>query len=416
MDETVAIIGGGVAGLSAALELADRGLGVTLVDRDDHLGGRAITYGCKATDECSKCNVCLALDVLREVSDHPNIAVSTDSEVRGFAGSAGDFKLTVRRGPQYIDRDACTGCGLCSDRCPVEGAKPLCSSEVFGEQAYRFDPNQCPHLEDGSCGICEDVCPTGAIHLDAQGAEDEIEVGSVIVATGFRPFPAETMLEYGYGHHPDVITGYEFEGEIARQRTLREYLDGRHRVAFIQCVGSRDEHHNRYCSQVCCSYALRMARLIRTEVPETEVTVYFMDLQSFGEDWLAMHRACAEDEGIHLVRGKPARVNLGFPLSVVYEDVREGHRGTNDHDMLVLSVGIEPGEDTVRLSQTFGISCDADGFLAGGVDGIETNVPGLYLAGTCAGPRDIEDSMAHARRAAHRAISSLRSRSLCKTD
>ncbi|MFO8059433.1 MAG: FAD-dependent oxidoreductase [Bacillota bacterium] len=255
-----------------------------------------------------------------------------------------------------------------------------------------------------------------AIDLDAAAEEKEIQCGSVILATGFRPFPAETMMEYGYGQHPDVITAYELEGDVGRERDLAEYLDGRGRVAFIQCVGSRDQHNNSYCSRVCCAYALRLARLIRSEVPEAEVTLYFMDIQSFGEDWLDLHRACIEDDGIDLVRGKPARVNLGDSLSVVYEDVRDGERRAGEHDLLVLSVGIQPGDDTRELGHLFGVSFDQHGFFAGGDDGVQTVVPGLFLAGTCEGPRDIKDSMAHARRAARRAISSLRSRSLCETE
>lgn len=420
MQEVVAVVGGGVAGLSSSIELADNGTEVVLIEKTDRLGGKAVTYGCKAADECAKCNVCLGLDLIREAMHHPGISVLLDTEVKSLSGGCGEFTLGLLSAPRHLNPHLCTGCGLCRDACPDEGARPLRPGGEPGVQGFRLRRDACLRYVGADCMACVEACPTGAIHLDAEPVETDLSCDAVVLAAGFEPFPAETLGLYRYGEHPDIMTGFEVEQAMGDGVLIADLIGERRRIAFIQCVGSRDDRGNNYCSQVCCSYALRIAKLIRTEADDTEVTIHHMDLQSFGKDWTAFERSCRE-AGVRFIRGKPSEIRQlddEGGLQVVYEDVRRGARSTAEYDLIVLSVGMNPSTDLVELGRLFGTNLDDDGFMwVRGSDaaGVETNVPGVFSAGTCTGPGDIAHTIAAGRQAAARIISLLRSRLPCKT-
>ncbi len=352
MEDEMLVVGGGVAGLAAAMELADAGHHVHLVEKEETIGGRAVEYSCKATDRCSKCNLCLALDVIREVRGRSDITLHTSSVVDNLQGSAGKYSVRIR---------------------------------------------------------CRE-----------SGRALATDVGAVVLATGFRPFPAETMSWYGYGRLDGVMSAYDLERElISSRRGVRTLLDGAESVAFLQCVGSRDEQtKNTYCSRICCMYALRLARLIKHECPEVEIDIFYMDLQGCGKDWKTFLQESRE-AGIEFRRGKATKVESAGSgrLQVIFEDLESGGRGVHETDRAVLSVGVTPDSENAVLGRRLGVNRDLYGFFrteeAG--DNVSTTVPGVFVAGTCQGPRDIAESMAHGRKAAFQASSLLRGRSVCET-
>ena len=331
----VAVIGGGSAGLSAASNLAMRGVQVALIERERELGGNALSVCCKAiAGECQLCGGCLLADHLAEVKESGAISLHLETAVTRVEQDNGSLLL----------------------------------------------------------------------HLSTAGAPAELDVDAVVLATGFDHVDAHTKGPYGYGTLPGVITGEELEKRLkAEGQGAYDDLD-LHKVAFIQCVGSRDEHVGRgYCSQVCCRYGLRLARLLKSRNPEAEVTVFKMDIQTSGRDFGATWSAVSE-EGVRLVSGLPAviRRSVDDPCraTFVYDDILEGKIAQQDFDLVVLSVGIQPRSDAAQTADLFGVNQDEYGFLAARDDESSTIAKGVYLAGCCQAPRSISESMAHARQAA----------------
>ncbi len=407
MHESVAVLGAGPAGLAAALELADSGVPTLLLERDLRVGGRAAEYTCKAGSECARCNVCLVSDLTDRVRAHQLIEPHFGVRPRELRGEVGSFQLNADREGLVLDPARCTGCGLCANECPADESPPVYPSGLAGDRTYRLDPDSC--LPD--CRVCEDACPTGAIDLGAGEESLRFDFSHLIVATGFRPFPAGTLAEYGYGATPTVLTANDLEDGLRACGDPAEYLGDARRVAFVQCVGSRDEHNNSYCSAVCCAYTMRLARLLREEVPDVQLTLYYMDLQSFGRGWPEFRDRCQE-LGIEMRRGKPASIQEGADgVAIVQrEDPSGGHLCSEDHDLVVLSVGIAPEEDASRLARILRLTRDRDGFFAVQSDeasATETDIPGVFAAGACTGPGDIAHSIAHGRRAALGVKSSL---------
>ena len=410
MRQSVMVIGGGVAGLSAANTLAESGHPVILVDREPRIGGRANNYSCKATDTCHQCNVCLALQAKREIDKHSIISIYTDTEVDALQGRAGDYTVTATRKPVHWSDGECLRCGLCARLCPEgsSGRNPVLEGDT------------CEKLSDGTCEICALQCPAGAIDPAPRPETMTFAVGAVIAATGFEPFNARAEARYGYGEDPGVVTGADVEEAFRGREPLAGYLDGRRKIAFIQCVGSRDTDGSGYCSRACCGYALSLARMIKHDVEDSDITVYYMDIQGFGRDTGQLRRDC-EEAGIKFVRARPAGVRPaagGHGVEVTYEDVSDGVQKREPFDMAVLSVGMAPGGDADGISDVLGINVDEHGFFAGRYGGprddVTTNVPGLFVAGTCGGPRDIAGSVAHARKAAAAAARLLKGRSTCE--
>ncbi len=407
MHESVAILGAGPAGLGAAVELADRGVQTLLLERDLHVGGRAAEYTCKATSECARCNVCLVSDLAEQARSHPMIESHFGVQVRDLRGERGDFQLRAQRKGVAVDPALCTGCGLCTVQCPAGGESPLYLAGLPGDRTYRLERSRC----EKDCRACEEACPVGAIDLAPADETLSFEFGHLIVATGFQPFPATTMAEYGYGTVPAVVTAEDLEDGLRTAGDPIDYLGDARRIAFVQCVGSRDETENGYCSSVCCAYTMRLSRLLQEKVSDLQLTVYYMDLQSFGRSW-GQFRDRSADLGVKMLRGKPAAVRAGpgDTATVLREDPSDGGRRSAEHDLVVLSVGIAPAKDAGQMGQILQLTRDRDGFFTvgpGEAGATETNIPGISVAGTCAGPRDIEQSIAHGRQAALGVRSSL---------
>jgi heterodisulfide reductase subunit A len=392
---TVVVLGGGIAGISVAVELVRLGEEVALVEKSPFFGGRAALLSCKATDTCQKCGACLVEDRLKELFLAPDLRLYPHTMLTQAHRENGVFHLTFKRQPRIIDPYYCVDCGLCYEECPaVSQGAIIHAASTLNHPRYAVIPDNCLYFRDGSCQVCQQVCRDAANAIDLNRPEDflELEAAAVVVATGFNPADPCSRPHYGYGRLPQVVTGLELEEMLRFGSELKRPGDGGpvRQVAFIQCVGSRDQLHP-YCSQVCCAYTLRLARLLKHWLPDSEVTTFYMDLQNIGRNASQFQAEARRD--VKMVRALPGdlcetpdgRVNLrylgeesGLPLEATF-------------DLVVLSVGISPGEDNAALAALLQLELTPEGFFksADRRHRSLTQQPGLFLAGTAEGPRDI---------------------------
>jgi len=413
------VVGGGVAGISAALYLANTGIKTYLVEREPSIGGHMAMLD--KTFPTLDCSLCILSPKMVEVAEHENIEVLSYSEVEKVDGQVGDFRVQLRRKARYVDEAKCTGCGQCASKCPVRAPDEF--NRGMGERkaiyipfpqaippVYVIDVEHCRYLTEGKCRVCDKVCERGAIALDQTDRVETIEVGAIVVAAGFEPYDASKKPQYGYGRYPNVITSLDFERIICADGPTHGKLkrpgDWRapKRVAFIQCVGSRDEHRldgaGAYCSRVCCMITAKQAFMIKEKDPAIEVYVYHTDMRTAGKGFEEFYRR-ARAQGIVFVRGKPGEVR-GEPdgsLRVVCEDLDSGCVLDMRFDLVVLAVGLAPPRGLAELAQRLNLSRSADGFLLEGhpkLRPFETSIDGVYLAGCVQSPKDIPDSVAQA--------------------
>ena len=403
----VLVIGAGIAGLASALELANGGFSVYLIEKEAAVGGYAASFCCKATDVCSKCSVCVAPDKIKEAVIHPQITLLTNSTIKKLSGELGDFRVEIIQQPRYIDVERCIACGLCTEVCPTEPKAiylPFVEATPF---SYILDEGRCLRFKGEKCDLCRDSCPPKAIEFELKPKEQELSVNAVIVATGFDVFDAREKGSLGYGRYPNVLTGLDLEQIFSREGylILPTNANEPQNIAFIQCVGSRDEGH-RYCSQVCCKYAMKLAGLIKYQNPDTQVTIFYIDLQTTGKGFAQFYENYKES--IRFVRGVPVEIlqTSSGELEVRFEDIAQGKVCRDTFDLVVLSVGISPGKNSWDLARILGINLADDGFfdIKHPLSSNETNVDGVFVAGTCQGPKDIPDSIAHGIAAASKAM------------
>ncbi|MBI9088461.1 MAG: CoB--CoM heterodisulfide reductase iron-sulfur subunit A family protein [Desulfobacterium sp.] len=367
----VMVVGGGIAGLTAAWELARQNVSVELVEKSCFLGGYSIGYTCKATDTCQQCGACSVEKMLKNVVGEPLINVHLRTEIGSLDRSDG-FKISLKK-----------NCEDMAEALVLKG----------------FSRHNAPLYVRGK-GVTE-AAPEGAVDIEKMGSEGDINVDAVIVATGFTPFDAEIKGTYGYGKWENVITGLEFENIVRENAGIVRPSDGKRpeKVAFIQCVGSRDERlGNLWCSEVCCPYAMRMAGTIKHDNPDAEVSIFYIDVQNTGKEFPVFYEKIREN--VRFVRTIPVDIypteNDGLKLRHMAED--EGSPSFEEFDMVVLSVGLMPGADSKIVSETFDIPLTVDGFLDDSVDS------GVFVAGTAAGPGTIAGSMAGAGKIAFDAV------------
>jgi heterodisulfide reductase subunit A-like polyferredoxin len=403
----VLVVGTGISGIASALELAHSGVNVYLLEKEAVVGGHSASFCCKATGVCSQCSACVVPDKIKEAVSHPQIRLLTNSTIRGLSGKFGNFHVEITQKLQYIDQEKCIACGLCTKVCPTD---PKAIHPPFAEAtpfSYVLDEELCLRFKGEKCDLCRKSCPTKAIKFEFKTKEQELSVGAIIVATGFDVFNARKKGSLGYGRYPNVLTGLDLEQIFTREGYLRLPASGKepHNIAFIQCVGSRDKNHD-YCSQVCCKYAMKLAGLIKYQSPDTQVTIFYIDLQTAGKGFAQFH----EDykKSIRFVRGVPVEILQTAPgeLEVKFEDISQGKVCRDTFDLVVLSVGISPGKNSWDLARILGINLADDGFFGtdNSLNSNETNVDGIFLAGTCQSPKDIPDSVAHGIAAASKAI------------
>ena len=370
------VIGGGIAGLTAAWELAGLGAQVALVEKAGFLGGHAIRYACKATDECRQCGACAVESMLKNVVNEPAIRVYLATEVADI-NKKGKFAVTLKKTDAVSSTNAC-------------------------ESGYTADPGGCAATKGYSLNNAKFYRADGSLDPETTGGADTLEVDAVVVATGFTPFDPRIKSTYRYGELKNVISGLDLESGKRANGTVLRPSDGQppKKVAFIQCVGSRDERlGNLWCSQVCCPYALRTAQSMKHKDPELDITVFYMDIQNTGNDFPVFYQQCKNE--MKFVRNIPVdmyatdddRIQTRFMAT-------EGNSETVEEifDLVVLSVGIMPGADNAALAETVGTPLNDDGFFTctDKLNRAMTGQKGVFVAGTASGPKTIAESIIHA--------------------
>ncbi|MFC2118535.1 FAD-dependent oxidoreductase [Bacteroidota bacterium] len=431
------IIGGGIAGVQASLEIADAGNKVYLVERTATIGGYMATFD--KTFPTLDCAACILTPKMGEVGQHANIDMMTYSEVKNISGTPGNYKATILKKAKFVNPHTCIGCGTCSEKCPVKVKSEFDSGTTMRKSVYIpfpqavpnkyvIDADTCTYILKQKCGVCAKVCPVpDCINYEEKDEEIEITVGNIIVATGYKPFDAARDERYGYGKYPNVLTSLEFErmvnasgstgGNIyfRTQDKKGNWLlqpDGENpkSVALIHCVGSRDENFNKYCSKVCCMYSLKLAHLIVEKLPNTKVYEYYIDIRAFGKGYEEFYKRI-DEEGVNIIRGRTAKVDeKDGKLHLRGEDIIGGNLIEQEIDMVVLAVGLEARDDAKKLADMLGISQSDDGWFVEAdyiSDPTATLNGGISIAGVCQGPKDIPDTVAQASATASRVIQSI---------
>ena len=421
------VIGGGISGIQSALDLANSGYEVILVERSPSIGGHMIQLS--ETFPTLDCSQCIMTPKMVEVSKHPKIKLLTYSEVQDLSGYVGNFKVKILKKPTYVDPDKCTLCGACTAVCPVSvpnefdmGLTRRRAIYIQFPQAipatFTLDINNCPGLLPIACGKCADICKPEAIDFDMKPEILEEEVGSIILSTGFDLYGKEEMAEYGYGKYEDVLDGLQFErlcsasgptmGKILRPSDHKVPKE----VVFIQCVGSRDpELHCAYCSKVCCMYTSKHAMLYKHNVHDGQAYIFYIDIRSGGKGYEEFVQRAIEEDGVIYLRGKVSKIfEEGDKIRVWGTDTISGKNIEIDADMVVLAMAMRPSRGASELAKKLKIATDKDGFLAEAhpkLRPVESVTSGIFLAGAAQAPKDIPEAVAQASGAAVKAVSIL---------
>ncbi len=405
ISQDVLVVGGGIGGCQAALDLADAGRQVYLVDSSLSIGGTMAQLD--KTFPTLDCSICILGPRLVEVATHKNIELLTYADLDQIRGQAGDFTVDVTLKPRYVDMAKCVGCGSCSEVCPVIvpsrwnlGLKPRkCIRIIFAQAVPLRATLEKEYCID--CRMCVDACDHQAIDLEAQPASRVLNVGAIILATGARPFDPAIKSEYGYGRIPGVLTALEYERLVCATGPTGGSLIGPDglpvkRLAFVQCVGSRDRRFLPYCSGVCCTASIKEAMLALEHEPEARVTIFFNDIRTSGKGFEELYLR-AQKAGVRFIKGLPGRITedaAGRPV-LHYDDQISRQRGELTVDLAVLAVGLQAPGDFPALAAV-GPERDAHGFYQGRhptLHPLESTRRGIFLAGTCRGPQDISETV-----------------------
>jgi heterodisulfide reductase subunit A len=418
----VLVVGGGISGIQASLDLASRGFKVYLVEKSPSIGGRMAQLD--KTFPTMDCSMCILAPKMIDCAHHPNVQLLTYSEVKEVKGSVGNFKVKVLRKPRYVDETKCTGCGICADNCPSEVPNEFDEGVGMRKAIYMPFPQAVPRAmtidKDNciECRLCEKVCEAKAVNLDQEPEEVELKVGAIIVAVGFDLFDPSQIPPYGYGRYKDVITALELERLLCASGPTGGHLirpsDGKipKTIAFIQCVGSRDRRlGNAYCSSICCKYAVKDAVLIKEHDPGARVCIFYIDLRAFGRGFQEFVNRAKTEYGIRFIRSNPGEITydpVSKDLSIWYEDTVTKKIENLKFDLVVLCPALIPRKDAKDLAKVLGIEIDQYGFFkspASISNPVDTTVPGIFACGYCLGPKtgDIPDSITQGSATASRA-------------
>lgn len=421
------VIGGGIAGIQTALDIADAGYKVDIVEKSPSIGGRMSQLD--KTFPTLDCSACILTPKMVEAAAHENITIHTYSEVEKVSGFVGNFTVDIRKKARYVDLNKCTGCGVCQEKCPSkktlnEFNRGLNTRTAIYTPFAQAIPNvpvidtaSCIKMKTGKCGICEKFCQAGAIDYTQTDEIVTEQYGAIVVATGFDTIKLDKYGEYAYNESKDVITSLELERIMNAAGPTGGHLerlsDGKapKEIVFIQCVGSRcaDSRGKPYCSKICCMYTAKHAMLIRDKYPNTNVTVFYIDVRTPGKNFDEFYRRAVEDYGVNYIKGQVGKVAPQSDGSLLVQgvDLLENKQILKKADMVVLATAIEPNPDVRKIATMLTASIDTNNFLTEAhpkLRPVESPTAGVFLSGVCQGPKDIPETVAQAGAAAVKVI------------
>ncbi len=429
------VIGGGIAGIQTALDIADAGFEVDIVEKKPTIGGKMSQID--KTFPTLDCAACILTPKMVDVAQNEKIRIFSYSEVDAVKGFVGNFNVSIRRKARFVDEVKCTGCGLCTEKCPQKkvpnefnlGLDQRRAIYIPFAQAVpkvaTIDPDYCTMLKTGKCGVCSKVCAAGAIDYKQKDTIVEEQYGAIVVATGFNPIELTKYDEFAYSQSPDVITSLEFE-RITNAAgptggVLLRPSDGEHphKIVFVQCVGSREDGGGcgkTYCSKICCMYTAKHAMLTREKYPDTEVYVFYIDVRTPGKNFDEFYRRAVEEYGVHYIKGMVGKVSPeNGKLMVRASDLLENKQMVIDADLVVLAAAIEPDKSARPLATMLTASMDTNDFFTEAhpkLRPVESPTAGIFLSGCCQGPKDIPETVAQASACAAKVIGLLAKDSL----
>ena len=429
------VIGGGIAGIQAALDIAEAGFEVDIVEKKPTIGGKMTQID--KTFPTLDCAACILTPKMVDCAQNESIRIFAYSEVEAVKGFVGNFRVTIRKKARYVDESKCTGCGLCTEKCPQKAVPNEFNLGLDHRRAIyipfaqavpkiaTIDADYCNMLKSGKCGICAKVCTAGAIDYSQKDELLEYEYGAIVAATGFDPIRLDQFDEFAYSKSPDVVSSLEFERLMNAAGptggTLLRPSDGKHpkTLVFVQCVGSRCDGAQKgksYCSKICCMYTAKHAMLCREKYPDTEVYVFYIDVRTPGKNFDEFYRRAVEQYGVHYVKGMVGKVEpVDGKLLVQASDLLDGRQLHITADMVVLAAAIEPDASARRLATLLTASMDTNDFFTEAhpkLRPVESPTAGVFLAGACQGPKDIPETVAQASAAAAKVIGLLAKESL----
>ncbi|MDE5899633.1 MAG: CoB--CoM heterodisulfide reductase iron-sulfur subunit A family protein [Treponemataceae bacterium] len=435
MTKRALVIGGGIAGITAALDIADAGFPVDIVEKKPTIGGKMAQLD--KTFPTLDCASCIVTPKMTEVSQNPNIRILSYSEVVGVKGYIGNFSIQIKRHARYVDETKCTGCGECIEKCPMKKVPNDFNLNLDSKKAVyipfaqavpkvaTIDASYCLHMQalakgkDNVCGLCAKTCGAGAINYAAKDEIIEEKYGAIVVATGYNPIELTQFDEFAYSQSPDVVSSLEFErlcnASGPTNGHLRRPSDGREpkNIVFVQCVGSRcsadASKGHEYCSKVCCMYTAKHAILTRDHYPDTNCYVFYIDVRTPGKNFDEFYRRAVEQYGVHYIKGMVGKVT---PLADGTLDVQGSDLILNKQvhikaDMVVLAASIEADKSARPLATMLTTSMDNNDFFLEAhakLRPVESPTAGIFLAGCCQGPKDIPETVAQSSGAAAKAI------------
>ena len=422
------VIGGGIAGIQTALDIADAGFPVDIVEKQPTIGGKMAQLD--KTFPTLDCAACILTPKMVDVAQNDKIRIFSYSEVTDVHGFVGNFDVTIKKKARYVKEDVCTGCGACVEKCPMKKIPNEFNLGMDNRHAIyipfaqavpkvaTIDPNSCNMLKNGKCGLCAKVCAAGAIDYKQQDEIIEEKYGAIVVATGFNPISMDKFDEFAYNQSKDVITSLEFErltnAAGPSQGKLVRPSDGEHphTIVFVQCVGSRcescAEKGKEYCSKICCMYTAKHAMLTRDKYPDTEVYVFYIDVRTPGKNFDEFYRRAVEEYGVKYVKGMVGKVvPEGKKLKVQASDLISNKQLHIDADLVVLAAAIEPDKSARPLATMLTASMDTNDFFTEAhpkLRPVESPTAGVFLSGACQGPKDIPETVSQAGAAASKVI------------
>ena len=422
------VIGGGIAGIQTALDIADAGFPVDIVETKPTIGGKMAQLD--KTFPTLDCAACILTPKMVDVAQHEKIRIFSYSEVTEVGGFVGNFDVTIKKRARYVKEDLCTGCGLCTEKCPQKKVPNEFNMGMDTRRAIyipfaqavpkiaTIDADYCTMLKTGKCGVCSKVCTAKAIDYQAKDEYITEKYGAIVVATGFNPISMDKFDEYAYSQSKDVVTSLELERLMNAAGptggTLLRPSDGEHphTIVFVQCVGSRcsacAEKGKEYCSKICCMYTAKHAMLIRDKYPDTDVYVFYIDVRTPGKNFDEFYRRAVEEYGVHYVKGMVGKVSPeGKKLKVQASDLIAGKQLHIDADLVVLAAAIEPDKSARPLATMLTASMDTNDFFTEAhpkLRPVESPTAGVFLSGACQGPKDIPETVSQAGAAASKVI------------